>query len=477
MLTTLTRVAKVQLNNSELAEILATLSASGWTPAILESKRKFISLAGLKEESSLELYRRPTYRRAYDSRVANGDVFFRNDDVYFLINGLGGNDDGFRDEILFRYPEIVFDEDNSSPELEIGLITTKPEGSVDRLAHFGAKVEDATSAALDEQKSKNMKFSWVERTYFRSDRLERTIATAEEQSSVSFAQAELKDEELVAANVLVSQEARQTLIELSRAVFAREKDIFGRGRSSDSRKEAVDKLVEVQLVNREYLLECRRTGSPLTRLRDPSQLSDSSVGYLICPACNSKFEEENISEGYSVSGLGRKMIASSHWMTVWVTEQLNKVGISPGNVRWNLAESGEEVDLLAHFLGQLWIFELKDREFGAGDAYPLNYRQARYRPDEVFVVTTEKVARDAKRVFEEAMRESRRDGNQPVYVEGLDAAEEEFGNRVNVASVLYASQRLQPLSAISGYDLGAVLTQRTGQPYEILETELDDIPF
>ncbi len=37
-------------------------------------------------------------------------------------------------------------------------------------------------------------------------------------------------------------------------------------------------------------------------------------------------------------------------MTVWVTEQLIKVGVPEDAVLWNVTESGEEVDLLVGFL-------------------------------------------------------------------------------------------------------------------------------
>src|SRR5438445_4739345 len=78
---------------------------------------------------------------------------------------------------------------------------------------------------------------------------------------------------------------------------------------------------------------------------------------------------------------------------------------------------------------RLWVLELKDREFGSGDAHPFNYRRARYGANEAVIITTEKVSSEAKRVFEELSRSSdtgRQTGAQrstrlssPVLIEGL----------------------------------------------------------
>ncbi|HEY63940.1 MAG TPA: hypothetical protein G4O02_05160 [Caldilineae bacterium] len=198
---------------------------------------------------------------------------------------------------------------------------------------------------------------------------------------------------------------------------------------------------------------------------------------LICPSCGSKFGEELLSEGYTVSELGRRMAKQSHWMTVWTTDLLIKLGIPEDAILWNISENGEEVDLLVEFLGQLWIFELKDREFGAGDAHPLNYRQVRYRADKAIIFTTEKVSKDAKRVFEDLQRESiRRRGSLPVYIEGLDKAEEILRREIANASLSYARRRLVMIGETTGYDLGAVLSAKFSE-LDSIEDEIDGLPF
>ena len=57
------------------------------------------------------------------------------------------------------------------------------------------------------------------------------------------------------------------------------------------------------------------------------------------------------------------MSSKSHWMTVWLTNLLIGLGVPEKSIIWNLAESGEEIDLAVGLLNRLWIFELKDRDF------------------------------------------------------------------------------------------------------------------
>ena len=154
----------------------------------------------------------------------------------------------------------------------------------------------------------------------------------------------------------------------------------------------------------------------------------------------------------------------SNWMTAWVTEKLVKVGIPVDAILWNLAEGGEEVDILLEFLEEVWIFELKDRPFSAGDAYPFNYRRARYGATRAFIVTTEHVAPDAKRILEELAAQARRVAPvmPPSYVEGLDAVEPALEREVARTAVGYASRRLQPLAASTGFDLRSVVAAGSG---------------
>lgn len=197
------------------------------------------------------------------------------------------------------------------------------------------------------------------------------------------------------------------------------------------------------------------------------RLQSPGVTDLQCPSCGSEFGKELTTEGYSISPLGRRLITQSYWMTVWITKLLVDIGIPIESILWNFSESGEEIDVVVEMLGRLWIFELKDREFGAGDAYPLNYRQVRYKADKAVVVSTGKVSKDARRVFADLLKEGDKKRERPLYVEGLDAAEEVLRQEVERLHRQRAFERIIRIGMQSGYDLRPILEERYGSVGDI----------
>lgn len=462
MLEIRTRVAKVKLEIEDVPVVLSRLSEKGWEPAILQSERYFVRLAGVEDAVDPSALRRSVdrYTGLYPS-ASVGDVFFKDSDVYYIANSIGG------DYLMDEYGRRIAVRDDNEPSLEIGVISLNSEDLEDCLDTFASTVEAATKLALDGRKVRHMKFDWRDERP-KTPRLDRLTGVSEEESQAAFVRADLDDEQVSAAEALHPKLAREILIELSEARFARERDVLSRRSKLEEKvKDAIGDLKDKGLVTTEYLLECRNTGAHLTRLRNREQLNGDVASEMRCPSCNRSFGEEVLSEGYSVSELGQTMIRKSHWMTVWVTALLTKLGVPTDAILWNVTEDGEEVDLLVELLGQVWIFELKAREFGAGDATALNYRRVRYGAAKTVVVTTEKVSRDAKRVFTELQREPvtrRRGGEGPVYVEGLDKAPEVLRRELSSASLGYARRKISVVGAQSGYNLGAVLAARFGEP-------------
>jgi hypothetical protein len=199
------------------------------------------------------------------------------------------------------------------------------------------------------------------------------------------------------------------------------------------------------------------------------------ISELKCGHCNKSFSEELLSEGYRVSDRGAELLKGSHWMTVWVTSHLLRLGIPPESIMWNLEDSGEEVDILADFSDSLWIMELKDREFGSGDAHPLNYRAVvRYRADVTFVVTTGNVSADAKRVFSELSKSaSMGAGARPVYIEGLKNLEPKLREVQERISGQQAMRFLVLPSLLTGFNLGEAVSLWASTGVDFFNTQLE----
>jgi hypothetical protein len=474
MLKTKTMTTMLKPLPQDLTPALMSLSEAGWQPAVLESNRIFAELAGVTDKLDLEVLRRPrdSYRRRFS--VA-GDVFFRESDVYYMVANPG--DYRIIDDVGRQVIRRTLEGEERS--LEVGIVSSEPEGIDERLELFAKSVEEALKSTIGAQES-SLTIEWHE-IKPGTPHLDRITSVNQEESGTQFARAALTPECVQAAQVLSSRPNRDLLVELLQARFAREQDVLSRRpRYQEQIKKALGAMKSVGLIQTEFQLECKRTGTPLTRLSDPMQVEISQIADLICPSCGSKFSEETLLEGYSVSDLGRRMARQSHWMTVWTTNLLVRLGIPESGILWNISENGEEVDLLVEFLEELWIFELKDREFGAGDAHPLNYRQVRYEATKAVVFTTEKVSKDAKQVFEELQREARssrivRRRGHPVYIEGLDNAENVLRREIADVTLGYARRRLAMIGEACGYNLGAVLSARFGESIEISEEE--ETPF
>lgn len=245
--------------------------------------------------------------------------------------------------------------------------------------------------------------------------------------------------------------SRLIIREISESEFVRHDDLLGRrGKQQDEFTEALGKIKNSGLVSSEYLLQCRKTSAQLVRVKDMAELSIPSAAGFRCASCNRPFVDELVAEGYVLSSEGRALMQGSHWMTVWVTEQLLTMGVSRENIFWNLEESGEEVDIVIEHMDRVWIFKLKDREFGAGDAYPFNYRKVRYKADEAVVITTARIAPDAVRVFEDLA-----DIWRPVLIEGLDNVTTTLSEQFEAAASAAARNALMIPSPASGFDLRA----------------------
>lgn len=463
MIETRTLTTQTKLEPDDLIPVLLKMAEQGWRPALLESQRTFLQLAGVEDGIPTLRSQKMAFRRSFPPATFGGEVFFQEEDMYYVLTGSSARVPWDRYTLSRHY----LAEESGQPFIEVGVVSCVRSGLDERLESFAQTFENAVKSSLDGRKTRHMTFEWRE-SRPGTPSLDRLVRASQEQGRPTLARACLEAEEIRAAQVLTSKPTRELLIDLSEAGFAREQDILGhKAKAQDDVRTALVELRESGLLNVEYLLECKHRGTPLTRLKNPEQLKSTEIEALVCPSCGSSFSQERLVEGYSLSDLGRRMCRRSHWMTVYVTYLLSNLGVPTDSVLWNISEDGEEVDLLMEFLGELWIFELKDREFGSGDAYPLNYRQVRYRADKAIIVTTDKVSRDAKRVFEELGREARVSGRgTPSYIEGLDTAQEAIGREIGKAALRYARQRLAAISQLSGYDLGDILSRRLGEPLE-----------
>lgn len=441
MLQTKSLVAEIRLEPTDLQRVLVKLASTDWKPVLLESERRILELAGVEGLVSLPI--RDLTPLSKHSFAFTGDVFFVDSDMYYIFNNTGR-------EVLEL---LSINKSEFIPKLEVGIISSDIDHLADKLQAFATAFQKCIIESLNWSKTQ---LDWKEPVQ-ETSRLDHIASAKLGKADIQFDRAKLTPKQIKAVEVLKSEVARKTLIEISKAGFVCTRDILSK---DDEIQASIKKMRLHHLLDVEYLLECKKSRKPLTRLAYKEKLENPAIAELVCPMCNNKYKDEILLEGYSVSNVGRKMIQKSHWMTIWVTNQLRNVGIPLNSILWNLSETGEEVDLLVDFMGELWIFELKDREFGAGDAYPLNYRRQLHKASKTIIITTDKVSKDARRVCEKLIKEQFTLGGMLIYVEGLDAVEENLRKEVSVTAVRSVYQKISKFTEGFGYDFRPIISAK-----------------
>lgn len=449
----------LQLNPDQMAACFSALRDSGWIGAVSESRRVFSDLVGMPATQAIL---RTSSMRSPRDRTMSGDAVFRDEAVYYCMSGV------VRAPVMERDPEgnpVFSGAETERPFLEVGTLTDRRDAIDDCVSAFASAVETAVRAAIPELATQA--FNWTEPAplALRTASLIRDVGGDD---SVHFEPAVLSDDEVAASDILAEPTVRRLLREVSQAGFARRRDM-GRGRKTEEDLDATLAILkDAGLINTEWMLECKLHRIGLARVSNRKQLEDIQVDGFKCGLCDRPYKDEVVTEAYSISNLGRKLNQKNHWLTVWVTKRLADLGVPLSAVLWNVAESSEEIDIALDFLGQLWIFELKDRDFAAGDAHPFNYRQVRYHADRSIILTTDKVQKDAKRVFAELMKEAQRNTRNspspaprgPVFIEGLASVEHILRGLLSASSMLHATRRVSRLSEVTGYDFDAILETR-----------------
>jgi hypothetical protein len=206
--------------------------------------------------------------------------------------------------------------------------------------------------------------------------------------------ADYSEAELRATRLLVGSEARNLILQLAQ---------IGKVRAADAKlpPTLIEQLLGENLLSKEYLVVCRKDSRTLCQVTNIEDLNEVSGGKLVCPTCGRRFSEELVHEIFAGTEISKQLVTSSRWMTIWLTDLLVQAGLNKEAIAWSATAGDDEVDLMTDELGLRILFELKDREFGLGDAYPFAYRVERYGGNVGIVISTDKVSGEAEKFFQE----------------------------------------------------------------------------
>ncbi len=273
------------------------------------------------------------------------------------------------------------------------------------------------------------------------------------QTEFKMTRPEYSAEDAIAAQFLAENANRQFALKLAQV---------GKMRNKDASEIATDEMIArfrtLGLVVEEYLLTCRQDQHTICIVPSKEYLTREPTSLLRCNVCQRAFADEKLEPIYSLTVLGKRLLNKSLWMSIWLTELLLKLGINAGSIKWGAEANGEELDIVLEDFGSRVFFELKDREFGLGDAYTFTFRLTRYGGSAGVVATMDKMSADAKKFFAEEAE--RRDTPIDVMVfeavAGIKAGMADLLHRMSLAQI---ERLLAPFSYGAGLNLWPVVGQ------------------
>jgi hypothetical protein len=191
------------------------------------------------------------------------------------------------------------------------------------------------------------------------------------------------------------------------------------------------------LLDKSLVVICKKTNQ-WWNMTIPSlnMLKELEKAGATCTSCGAKITDEKVDSLFRISQTGSKLVSGSYWMMGKIVEILRKSGLREKDIFVSIGYDGEEIDILALAFSKSVVFELKDREFGLGDAYKFHGKVSRLKEktgEDVFpiVITTKIVAAEARKLLSEVASNKRYDyaelgGSDYLFVEGLENVEPEI---------------------------------------------------
>lgn len=440
MLRVTTFVAKAGIRDqTEMESLILHLRGKGYLSVIRSMFTGMFTLAKLPDPDEQLITKVITQGRRYplmrrpDFGELLGDLFFTDDLVYILT------------------------------PIETDMLQTSVIGHEKQeaaLQKFCADVEESIKTRFDGRRVRGMEFDWKTSMlrpsrYIRhryspfEDFLEEEPAS--EIIELKATEPEYSSEDIEAAKFLVNTDTRQFSLKLAQVGKMRSKDA-----DEIVKPDILKRLRSLRLVGEEYLLTCKQDQHTICVVPFKDHLTKEPMASLRCSVCGRSFPDENLQVIYTLTERGKQLIDGSLWMSIWITELLKENGVGKEGIKWSLEASGEELDIMVEDFDSRFFLELKDREFGLGDAYPFVYRITRYGGRTGIIATMDKVSTDAKKFLEEETHRQ----EYPIRIQCLEGSkniQKGITKIVEERALLQVRKVIQPSSIRIGFDLWPIV--------------------
>jgi len=282
--------------------------------------------------------------------------------------------------------------------------------------------------------------------------------------------------ELAATIRLSDKPVRELLISIKRLPAAVLSELVTRRRSGVKgiHRATIDALLDAGLLRRQVAVICRRSSKRIALIDDPSKLKVVGKAGVRCPDCGKPLEKERTEDLVSVSDFGAKLLNKSHWMSLLVVDGLMRVGVSREEILTGFEPSpGDETDVLLQVGRTVALLELKDREFGEGDASMFNTRLVKTKAQRGVVITTDCVSAQARDTLSAAVSvrdeddfdpDRRAHGRSVEFVEGIEHLDAVLDQYVSSLRLVHIRSLLSEFLTVSPMRLETIIQARLGVP-------------
>lgn len=247
--------------------------------------------------------------------------------------------------------------------------------------------------------------------------------------NLNFTKPKYDDIDVKASRVIANGYVRQFLLKSVQIGANKKKDLTKEFREFDD--ELIFDLEKLGIISKRKIVQCTKNNRVLTEIKDLNSFNMTILENMICPNCGKSYTNEDVDDVISVTEYGRKLLTESLWMTILVTSSLVKKGVNSDDIVWSLTEDSDEIDIAICQGNEMIVFELKDKPFDIGNAYPLSSRRIKFNADKAVIITTSTVAKEVKKHFEDLHNSQLKTSQSrylrfgdsaeiPIYIEGLN---------------------------------------------------------
>ncbi|MDQ3818950.1 MAG: hypothetical protein M3362_14920 [Acidobacteriota bacterium] len=447
MLLLSSRILEHGASDVERIGLLEKLRERNFIPLIRSMRLRFYGM--LTEDQNLAREMEQTvaesFGTAWVGEYVRGDLFFFDDHVLFLL---------FEDQVgpqSAMRAGIVYEPGTTEPLRKLNSFCQTISACLE-----GERPEEGAGVALTELSA------WRQDPSSFHPGFARFVARQDADSLSAIACRENARERVRAARVLEDDYARLFLRRTSEAYS----EGYALNSSADEAitpsELTMSKLLEADLLRRELLVSCRKTGHHLFNLPSADALAVITISQATCSVCGASIADEKIEEVLSPTRLSSALLDDAAWLVNRLHTIFRELGIPESEIAIEPPAGDGEARLLARVCGELFLVAMRD-----GDLTPRFARRAVNAKTEtdarhLVIVMTGAVHNEARMNLMRFAKQVERGGSdfEMIIAEGVQAAEAELRRAFEGVSRRALTEQLCELDTSLGVSAACLVRTR-----------------